>query len=389
MAVLTSAPNLSFAMSPVAAAAAGSRARADEPALVHGAEPKPSTLSLEEVKRIILEATEKLWRLSGAATQSLWQMLLNFFRWITRPWRDAMAPKNAAPGGVPLPGARVDATLERNNVLSPPSLAQRETPQNLGAPDDDFDMVDSVDKEPGPSPVKVSKLAFPKSFAAPRKDDGGLAVDAATVQGALARLAEKHPDVDEVEPQALPVAAAVCLLEEYVAKVALFQSQARSLDEQIRAKLALVASEHDAPADEVLQQVLAGGEVGGEHASEIRRLAAERADHESKATEFQGHIETALLNLKQQGLDVGEIAERARVSEALPDWTARLERVSVQEPPAPTPAERQELALQVEAEAEAEPEHTTGPSPERVARLRASMISNISNDEHEPERPRG
>lgn len=385
MAVLTSASNPSFAMSPVAAAA-GSQARAGEPDLVHGTEPKASTLSLEEAKRVILEATEKLWRGSRDAIPSLWQMLLNFFRWITRPFRDAMAPGSAPTGGAPAPGGRA-ATLDRNNVLSDSSRAQPEIPQDLGAPDDDFDMVDTADREPGPSPVKVPKLAFPKAFAASAPSDGGtLPLDAHTVQGALARLADKHPVVEGVAPQTLPVTAAVCLLEEYVSKVTHFQAQARSLEEQIQAKFESVASGHDAPADDLLQQVLAGGDVGGEDGAEIRRLAAERTDHQLKVTEFQIHIETALLNLKQQGLDVADIAERAHVADALPDWSARLDRVTVQEPPAPTPAERQVLAIEVEPEVELSP---AGPSPERIARLRASMISNISNDEHEQERPRG
>lgn len=96
MTALKTASNLSFAKSAVAAAAGG-QAHAGDPELAHGLQPKNS-ISLEDAARLIRETAEKLWRGSTASVQSLIDMLLNFFRWITRPFRVGLSGNAPADG---------------------------------------------------------------------------------------------------------------------------------------------------------------------------------------------------------------------------------------------------------------------------------------------------
>jgi len=387
--------NEQFAMSAVAAAAAG-EARAGEPELVHGAAPRASSLSLKDAERVIHEATEKLWRGSSDGARSFWQLLVNFFRWITRPFREAGTPNARVPtSGTP----RSESASDINNVMSPlgsgapGDAAAPEVASAASVPDDylgdHFDTSDASDDAGRSSPVSVPKLAFPKSFAGNKLNgtpDGPLPLDASTIQGTMNRLQRQHPDVESADPSEVPITATVCLLEEFVSKVAQVQEQVRALQAEINTHLAALAALGDTPADQLLRQVLASTDMGGLQGDEIRRLDAQRVAQEQKAAEYRHQIENTLLNVKQQGLDFADIASRAKVGDALPDWSARLERAEVQEPAAPTPAERKELAIEVEPDVEIAPE---GPSPERIARLRASLISSTLNDDTQQERPRG
>jgi len=76
----------SFATTPIAAAA-GSEARMEDAGVVRGAVPKIDSLNLEDAARVIRETAARLWGGSKAAGWNLVQMLLNVFRWITRPFR--------------------------------------------------------------------------------------------------------------------------------------------------------------------------------------------------------------------------------------------------------------------------------------------------------------
>jgi hypothetical protein len=387
MIALTNDSKPSFATSPIAAAAGG-QPRLDEPALVHGAAPKAGSVSLEDAARVIREAAEKLWRGSGSAALSIWQLLVNFFRWITRPFRAAGSPAPAATGQ---PGA---GGLDVNNVMSPlgagdpgDSTAPTASSQSV-VPDDHIG--DHPDAEgsagEGDSLVTVPKLAFPKSFSS-SKLSGTLPLDAGTIEGTMERLQAAHPNAEDADPRELPITATVCLLEEFVSKVTQAHAQARALEAQINTHLVALAAIGDTPAEQLLRDVLAGTVNGGLQGDEIRRLQGERHAHEETAAEILGQIENTLLNVKQQGLDVVGIANRAKVGDALPDWSERLERAEPRTVAALTPAERLEMALDVDPEIEADTAFK-GPSPERVASLKASLNSNISNIEHEQERPR-
>lgn len=374
--------NPSFELSPVAAAAGG-EARVGQTDLVHGAVPKPSWIALEDAARVIRETAEKLWRGSTTAVQSLIDMLLNFFSWITRPFR-------AIPGDGSSDGSTQSdsqdpksAILDRNSIMSSPAAPERpagggnETETASGHDDDD--RVPSSADEGGPSHVKLKgRFGFPASYAGAK-----LPVGADTVQGMVEEIAEKHPDLEKMDPKETVITMAVSLLKDHVSKVVVSEAQTRALDQQIQAQLVALAAVGDKPAEQLLVQVLASSDAGGLQGTEIRRLHAERSAQAQSATELRGKIENYLLTLKQQGLDVVDIANRAKVGDALPDWPARLDRVAPQEPAAPIPAERLEMAIEVDPDVEIAAE---GPSPERIASLKASLIS---NNEHEQERPRG
>ncbi|KWT65024.1 hypothetical protein APY03_7477 [Variovorax sp. WDL1] len=196
---------------------------------------------------------------------------------------------------------------------------------------------------------------------------------------------EMYPDLDGVDMSKMPLAAAISLLGQCVSDMAQAQAQALALDEQINTQLVALAALGNTPAVQLLAEVLASNELGGLQGAEIRRLHAKRVNCEQRAAALQEAIETSLLRAR---LDVTDIATRTKVEEALPDWRGRISLPADREPPALTPAERQELALDVDPELDIEPAE---PSPERVASLKAALISNVSNDnEHEHEsRPRG
>lgn len=370
-------------MTPVAAAAGGG-ARVDGQHLLHGAAAKEDSITLEEAERLIRETAEKLWRGSATALQSLIDMLLNFFRWITRPFRPTPG------GGSPTASTQSDSqavksgSLDRNNIMSSPAESARPADggNESASGHEDDDRVPSSADEGKPSPVKLTgRFGLPASYKGPK-----LPVGADTVHGVLAGVAGEHPNLEQMDPRKAVITMAVSLLRDYVSKVVLSEAQTRALDQQIQTQLVALAAVSGKLADELLAQVLASANVGGLQGDEIRRLHAERSALAEKAAEHQGKIETYLLTLKQQGLNVADIADRARVGDALPDWPARLEHMSPQEPPALTPAERAGMAIGVEPEFQTSPD---GPSPERIARLKASLISTISNNEHEQERPRG
>jgi hypothetical protein len=389
----------SFATTPIAAAA-GSEARMDEASLVHGAAPKENTLKLEDAARLIRETAAKLWVGSKAAGGGIWQMLLNFFRWITRPFR--AGPKSGSGALADGQGSGEvgdgnafgdgegggDAPRKAEGPLDSTASTAASVADGVVVPDDYLGHDEDFDSPVPGLTKKVGKLAFPTGFAA-NKLVGDLPLGEDTVVGAMERLKEQVPDLNAVDESKLPFTAAVCLLEECVASVTQARDQARALDAQINTQLIALAALGDTPADQLLAQVLASDELGGLQGSEIRRLHAERVACEQRAAALQGTIESSLLRVRQQGLDVADIATRAKVDEALPDWRARIALPADQEPPALTPAERQELALDVDPEPEIEPSE---PSPQRVASLKAALNSNVSNiNEHEDEnnRPRG
>lgn len=391
----------SFPITPTAAAA-GSEARIGEAGLVHGAAPKENSLKLEDAARVIRETAARLWVGSKAAGWSLVQMLLNFFRWITRPFR--AGPKG--PTGTPVdgePGAgnagginsfgdgEGDSDMQRRGVGAHGSTASSAAPavgDGVVVPDDYLGQDEEFESPVPGLTKKVGKLAFPAGFAG-SKLVGELPLGADTIVGAMERLNEKVPDLNAVDESKLPVIAAIGLLEQCVSDVTQAKAQARALDAQINTQLVALAALGHTPADELLAQVLASDELGGLPGAEIRRMHAERVACEERAASLQRTIESSLLNVKQQGLDVMEIAAAAKVDEALPDWRARIALPADQPPPALTPAERQELALDVDPELDIE---SAEPSPERVASLKAALNSNVSNDnehEHESSRPRG
>ncbi|CAN7359743.1 hypothetical protein [Variovorax sp. LjRoot178] len=395
MSILTN-DSPSFAITPTAAAA-GSEARMGEAGLVHGAAPKENSLKLEDAARVIRETAARLWVGSKAAGWSLVQMLLNFFRWITRPFRAGQTNGTAAPADGQGTGGGSPAG-DINRMIDGPddgdtgraSTARSDAPAGDGGgivPDDYLGQGEEADS-PVPGLKKPVKFAFPAGFAG-NKLEGDLPLGGDTIVGAMTRLNEKVPDLNAVDESKLPVIAAIGLLEQCVFDVTQAKAQARALDAQINTQLVALAALGHTPADELLAQVLASDELGGLPGAEIRRMHAERVACEERAASLQRTIESSLLNVKQQGLDVMEIAAAAKVDEALPDWRARIALPADQPPPALTPAERQELALDVDPELDIE---SAEPSPERVASLKAGLNSNVSNDnehEHESSRPRG
>lgn len=392
----------SFATTPIAAAA-GSDARVEEAGLVHGAAPKVNSLKLEDAARVIRETAARLWVGSKAAGWSLVQMLLNFFRWITRPFRagpksgsgalaDGQQADAGDAGGVNAFGdGEADSDMQRSGGGPHDSTASSPAPavdDGVEVPDDYLGHDDDFDSPVPGLTKKVGKLAFPAGFAG-SKLVGDLPLGEDTIVGAMERLNEKVPDLTAVDESKLPVIAAIGLLEQCVSDVTQAKAQARALDAQINTQLVALAALGHTPADELLAQVLASDELGGLPGAEIRRMHAERVACEDRAASLQRTIESSLLNVKQQGLDVMEIATAAKVDDALPDWRARIALLVDREPAVLTPAERRELALDVDPELEIEPSE---PSPQRVASLKAALISNVSNsNEHDQEsnRPRG
>lgn len=392
----------SFATTPTAAAA-GSEARMEDAGYVHGAPPKEGLLKLEDAARLIRETAEKLWVGSKAAVWSLVQMLINFFRWITRPLRAGPKNRTGAPADGQQSGAgnvgdvnafgdgEAEGDVQRKAVGPHDSTASSEAPPvDSGAivPEDYLGQDQEADSPVPGLTKKVGKLAFPAGFTG-NKLLGDLPLGEDTLLGAMERLNEKVPDLNDADESKLPFTAAVCLLEECVSDVTQAQARARALDAQINTQLVALAALGDMPADQLLGQVLASDELGGLQGAEIRRLHAERVACEQRAAALQGTIESSLLRVKQQGLDVIEIAALAKVEEALPDWRARIALPIDHEPAALTPAERRELAFEVDPELDIEPSE---PSPQRVASLKAALTLNVSNkNEHEDEdnRPRG
>ncbi|OUM00701.1 hypothetical protein [Variovorax sp. JS1663] len=394
-----------FATTPIAAAA-GSEARLEVAGLVHGAAPKADSLKLEDAARLIRETAAKLWAGSAGAVSGLVQMLLNFFRWITRPFRAGPANGTGAPadGGVGagspedvnrLPdgpaGDEVDLAAQAEageTQESKASIAAARVNSGELVPDDYLGQDEEVNAQVPGLTKKVGKLAFPAGLAG-SKLAGDLPLGADTVVGTMRRLNEKVPDLNAVDESKLPAIMAIGLLEECVSEVTQAKAQVRELDAQIKTQLGALAALGDTPADQLLALVLASDEFGGLPGAEIRRMHAERVACEQRAAARQHAIESSLLTAKQQGLDVMEIATRAKVDEALPDWRARIAHPVDQEPAVLTPAERRELALDVDPDLEIEPSE---PSPQRVASLKAALISNVSNSnehEHENDRPRG
>ncbi|CAN7775564.1 hypothetical protein LJR290_007775 [Variovorax sp. LjRoot290] len=386
MTALKTASNLSFAKSAVAAAAGG-QAHAGDPELAHGLQPKNS-ISLEDAARLIRETAEKLWRGSTASVQSLIDMLLNFFRWITRPFRVGLSGNAPADGTTHSDSnGPKSAVLDRNNVMSPAHGSPIEPVDASGSGLDDDDRVPSSPEEGGPSPVKLKgPFGFPKSYVGPKTDGGQLPLDADTVRSVMQDVSNEFPDPEDMDLHEAPTTMAVSLLKNLVSKVAESEAKARVIDEQIQTQLVALAAVGDKPADQLLDQVLASPDAGGLPGAEIRRLHVERGALALNAAALRGEIENSLLHLKQQGMDVASIAARAQVVDALPDWPARLDRVATAEPPAPTAAERHALAIEVEPDSGID---LPSPSPERIARLKAALISKNSNDEHEQDRPRG
>ncbi|MDN8616492.1 hypothetical protein [Variovorax ginsengisoli] len=391
MSILTN-DSPSFAITPTAAAA-GSEARMAEAGLVHGAAPKEDSLKLEDAARLIRDTAAKLWAGSKAVASGLWQMLVNFFRWITRPFRAGQANGTGAPADGQGAGAGSPADVNRMTD-GPEGDADSNAPgEALGADGgkgipEDYLGQDQESDTPVPGLKKPVKFAFPAGFAG-KKPEGDLPLGADTIVGAMKRLNEKVPDLSAVDESKLPVIAAIGLLEQCVSDATQAMAHARSLDVQINTQLVALAALSDTPADQLLAQVLASDELGGLPGAEIRRMHAERVACEQRAASLQRTIESSLMNVKQQGLDVVEIATLAKVDEALPDWRAKIALPGDQAPAALTPAERRELALDVDPELEVGP---TEPSPQRVASLKAALNSNVSNDnehEHENDRPRG
>lgn len=389
MSILTT-DSPSFATNPIAAAA-GSDARLEEAGLLHGAAPEENSLKMEDAARVIRETAAKLWVGSKAAGSSLVQLLLNLFRWITRPLRANPKSESGAVAGGPQAGAGRAGGENAFGDGEGDNDVQRST---APAADDGVVVPDDYlgQDEEGDSPVpglkKPVKFAFPAGFAG-NKLMGDLPLGEDTVVGAMERLHEMVPDLNAVDESTLPFAAAVSLLGKCVSDVTQAQADVRELDAQINTQLVALAAMSDTPADQLLAQVLASDVLGGLPGAEIRRMHSERVVCEERAASLRRTIESSLLNVKQQGLDVKEIATAAKVDEALPDWRARIALPADREPPALTPAERQELALDVDPELDIE---TAEPSPERVASLKAALNSNVSNDnehEHESSRPRG
>lgn len=390
MSILTN-DSSSFALTPTAAAA-GSEARMAEAGLVHGAAPKEDSINQEDAARLIRDTAAKLWAGSKVVGSGLWQMLVNCFRWITRPFRAGQTNGTGAPAD----GQGAGAGLADDNRMTdgpegdgnaPGEASGNQMDGGKGIPEDYLGQVQESDT-PVPGLKKPVKFAFPAGFAG-KKLEGDLPLGADTIVGAMKRLNEKLPDLDAVDESKLPVIAAIGLLEQCVSDVTQAKAQARALDAQINTQLVALAALSDTPADQLLAQVLASDELGGLPGAEIRRLHAERVACEQRAATLQRTIESSLLNVQQQGLDVMEIATVAKVDEALPDWRAKIALPIDQAPAALTPAERQELALDVDPELEVGPFE---PSPQRVASLKAALNSNVSNDnehEHESSRPRG
>ena len=393
MSILTN-DSPSFAITPTAAAA-GSEARMAEAGLVHGAAPMEDSLKQEDAARLIRDTAAKLWAGSMAAASGLVQMLLNFFRWITRPFRAGQTNGAAAPGDGQ--GAGAGSPADDNRMTdgpegdadgkAPSEASEAQVDGGKGIPEDYLGQEQESDA-PVPGLKKPVKFAFPAGFAG-KKLEGDLPLGADTLVGAMKRLNEKVPDLNAVDESKLPVIAAIGLLEQCVSDVTQAKAHARALDAQINTQLVALAAQSDTPADQLLAQVLASDELGGLPGAEIRRLHAERVACEQRAAALQRTIESSLLNVQQQGLDVMEIATAANVDEALPDWRAKIALPVDPAPAALTPAERQQLAVDVDPELEVGPSE---PSPERVASLKAALNSNVSNDnehEHENDRPRG
>ncbi len=269
-----------FAPTPIAEAA-GSNARVESAGLIHGAAAKRDSLKLEDAARIIRETAKTLWRGSFAAIEGLMRMLLNFFRWITRPFRERPRSGSGAPAdgqGRGAAGAKdvnrlVDGPArgdprdraQAGTVAAETAIASSEAPPvNSGelVPDDYLGQDEEVAPWPGPGLTKKVKLAFPAGFSASKLTDE-LPLSAETVVGAMERLHAKAPDLNAVDPSKVPVIAAIGLLEEFVSEVTRAKAKAQDLDAQIKTQLVALAATGDIPADQLLGQVLASNDLGG------------------------------------------------------------------------------------------------------------------------------
>lgn len=388
----------SFAPSPIASAAGG---QAHEPELVHGARPEATSTKVEDAARLIRETAEKLWAGSKAGVGGIVAMLLNFFRWIGRKVGQLGAQKSGAPANASAAGAgageragddnNVYAAAKANTQGSADSDPSEVVADGGDGGYDDNPLSEGLEdsESEGLSPSKPAQaLRFPAGYGGNKLTDT-MPVDAETIVSVMGRMKAKHPDLDSADPNELPLSASECMLEESLGKLTRAQAHARTLDEQINTHLAALG---ETPANELLEQVLASSDLGGQQGAEIRRLHAERVAQEMTVVECQRLVGVALREVKQQGLDVAAVALRTKVADALPDWHARIESAEAPAttgPTALTHSERQALALDVEPESDSE---SFEPSQERVASLKAALISNFENkNEQEPEqdRPRG